>query len=105
MKRILAAALLLLSSSSAMAECKAVWTSDKSADAWLDGYKFYQDGALTHTLSSPTARTALCADLALVPGGGVVTMTSFRGTDESSQSAPATFTIAAPGLNINLSFE
>lgn len=103
MKRILAAA-LLLASTSAMAECTAVWTIDASTEAWLDGYKFYQGGALTHTLSSPTTRTALCADLALVPGGGVVTMTSFRGTDESPQSDPATFTLEAPGLNISLSF-
>jgi hypothetical protein len=104
MKRILTA-VLLLASASAMAECNVVWTiGDSGDDAWLDGYKFYQGGALTHTLSSPTARTASCADVALVPAGGAVTMTAFRGDSESPQSAPATFVMEAPGLHINLSF-
>lgn len=103
MKRILAA-VLLLASSSAMAECNVTWTIGDDTDAWLDGYKFYQGGALTHTLSSPAARTVSCADAALVPKGGVITMTSFLGDDESPQSDPATFTLEAPGLNINLSF-
>ena len=97
MKSLLIAALLFPSAVSAA--CTIYWDYDVPAAEWIEGFLFYQDGVVTGTVP-PDARSALCADVGLVPGPGAITATAFRGADESPQSAPARWTLLAPGVQI-----
>jgi len=101
MKNLLATAVLLLLSPVTFAECTLTWGYDTPEAGWIEGFRVYQSG--TEVGTAPSAdRSGICADLGLVPGPGPITMTAFRGTDESPQSAPASFTLAAPGIQISI---
>lgn len=98
MKRLLFAALITASFS--VGACDLGW--DYADSSWLEGFRFYQDGVETGT-AAPELRTVSCETAGLIAGPGAVTATAYRGTDESPQSAPAAFSLLAPGLIITFS--
>lgn len=97
MCRILLSILLLALSTSAGAACHLTWDYDAEAAAWLDGYRVYQSGAPTGGIATRELRALTCADAEVDPLGGPITMTAFRGDDESAQSDPASFDVRIVG--------
>ena len=100
-KTILGAACLSLSAG-ALADCQLQWDYESTHAEWIDGFRLYQSDALVGTIA-PDQRSATCAASGLVPGSGPITMTAYRGTDESERSLPAVFDLTAPGLRIIIS--
>ena len=97
MKKTLMAFLLFPVASFA---CEVQW--DYGDAAWIDGFRVYQDGAQVGT-AAPTDRSGECAALGLTPGPGPLTMTAYRGGDESPKSDPAIFELIAPGVRVTVS--
>lgn len=80
--------------------CVAHWDYNPTSSAWIDGFRFYQDGTMLSEVTDSAARSAPCNELVLNPRGGPITMTAFRGDDESPQSDPASYVFNAPGLRL-----
>ena len=83
----------------ASADCLLEW--DYPDTPWIEGFRFYQGGTVVGGAVA-TVRSATCDEAGLVPGPGAITMTAYRGTDESEQSAPAIFELAAPGVRVRI---
>lgn len=85
---------------SGAAGCELDWEWS-GLEEWIDGFRVYQGGVEVGA-TLPTERVKSCESVGLVPGPGAVTMTAFRGPDESPQSEPAVFVLEAPGLVIRI---
>lgn len=102
MKKLLFVILLCVFTSVSHAACTLQW--DYSADSdWLDGWRFYQGGSQVGESTDNALRSIDCATAGIVAGPGDVTMTAFRGVDESVQSDPAAITLAAPSMSLTIS--
>lgn len=91
---------LLAALSAPSGACDLQW--DYADSSWIEGFRFFQSGTQTGE-TGPAERSIPCADAGLTPGPGPVTMTAYRGADESAQSDPAVFELIAPGLRIVIS--
>jgi len=94
----LALAGAMLASSAAIG-CELKW--DYGDSSWLEGFRVFQGGKQVG-LAAPEDRSGDCAALGLVAGPGPVTMTAYRGPDESPQSDPAEFELSAPGVTVRI---
>ena len=76
--------------------CELNWTYNDVFG--IDGFRIYQGSNETGT-APPDKRKAKCVDIGikLLAGAGTVTMTAFKDTSESAQSAPATYELSVPG--------
>lgn len=99
MKNLIFVTLLAALSFSAAA-CDLSWTYID--DPWIDGYRIYQEDAVTGDAvevgeADADLRTLECTAAGVAPSPGAVTMTTYRGPSESAHSAPATIDLTAPG--------
>ena len=99
MRRMMLIAVAVLMSAPARADCLLEW--DYPDTPWIEGFRFYQGGTAVGGAVA-TVRSATCDEAGLVPGPGAITMTAYRGADESAQSAPAIFELAAPGVRVRI---
>lgn len=80
--------------------CELQWDYEDSS--WIEGFRVFQGGEQVGTANAAD-RSGECSEIGLVPGPGPITMTAYRGSDESGQSDPATFELIAPGVRVTIS--
>lgn len=95
--RALIPALLALALATPAGACTLRWDMDPEWDSIIDGFRLYRGNGDIAAEFAPTDRSAACADAGITAATRVLTMVSFRGSDESDHSAPAVWSMPAPG--------
>lgn len=91
----------LLATLTGASACELAWDYESGLAPWIEGFRVYQDGAQVAELPAD-ARSVACDAAGLVAGPGPVTMTTYRGPDESPPSRPAVFALDPPDVTVTV---